>query len=151
VRSSRGHRGHAPACSRPFVKDREVVDIDRVATGEVWFGQRALDVKLVDALQTSDGYIQERLDSHGVFEMRYMQRKNWQQKLGLAAEGALERSFSSSGRRRRSARRKSLPLGRASALSASQAWCWLRNTCPGEVVEEVDCASGHPSPAPSPR
>jgi serine protease SohB len=63
-----------------------------VATGEVWFGQRALDVNLVDALQTSDDYIQEHLASHGVFEISYMQRKTWQQKLGLAAEGALERS-----------------------------------------------------------
>jgi serine protease SohB len=28
-----------------------------------------------------------------VVELRYRQRRNWQQKLGLAAEGALERSF----------------------------------------------------------
>lgn len=79
---------------KSFVKDnRQVVDIDRIATGEVWYGQRALEVQLVDALQTSDGYIQERLDSHLVVELRYRQRRNWQQKLGLAAEGALERSF----------------------------------------------------------
>jgi serine protease SohB len=81
------------ALFKAFVKDRrEILDIDRVATGEVWFGQRALDVNLVDALQTSDDYIQEHLASHGVFEISYMQRKTWQQKLGLAAEGALERS-----------------------------------------------------------
>jgi serine protease SohB len=79
---------------KTFVKEnREVVDIDKVATGEVWFGQRALDVKLVDALQTSDGYIQDKLESHDVFSLRYIPRKNWQQKLGLAAENALERSF----------------------------------------------------------
>ena len=72
--------------------NRPAVDIDRVATGEVWYGQRAVDVGLVDGLETSDAYLQERLESHDVFELRYVPRKNWQQKLGLAAEGALERA-----------------------------------------------------------
>ena len=73
-------------------RHRELVDIDAVATGDVWFGQRALDVQLVDELMTSDSYILKRLDSHGVYELRYVPRKNWQQKLGLAVEHALERS-----------------------------------------------------------
>lgn len=79
---------------KEFVKqNREVVDVDKVATGEVWFGQRAQQVNLVDELKTSDDFIQERLDSHGVFQLRYVPKKSWQQKLGIAAEGALERSF----------------------------------------------------------
>ncbi len=73
---------------------REQVDIDRVATGEVWYGQRALDVGLVDALTTSDAYIQERLDSHDAFEVRYVPQKNWQQKLAMAAEASAERILS---------------------------------------------------------
>ena len=72
---------------------RDVVDIEKVATGEVWFGERALDVKLVDELLTSDEFIQERLASHGVYELRYIPKRNWQQKLGMAAESAAERSF----------------------------------------------------------
>ncbi|MFK7831482.1 MAG: protease SohB [Congregibacter sp.] len=79
---------------KEFVQEnRAVVDVDQVATGEVWFGQRALQVQLVDELKTSDDYIQERLESHGVFQLHYVPKKSWQQKLGLAAEGALERSF----------------------------------------------------------
>lgn len=82
------------ALFKSFVKNqRDVVDIDHVATGEVWYGQRAMDVKLIDDVQTSDEFIQERLPSHGVFELRYVQRRNWQQKLGMAAEGTMERSF----------------------------------------------------------
>ncbi|MEM6605330.1 MAG: protease SohB [Pseudomonadota bacterium] len=77
---------------KDFVKEhRDAVDIHKVATGEVWFGQRAVDVNLVDQLQTSDDYIQQKLKSHGVFSLRYVPRKNWQQKLGIAAENALER------------------------------------------------------------
>ncbi|GAB5414375.1 MAG: protease SohB [Congregibacter sp.] len=79
---------------KDFVKsNRDVVEIDSVATGEVWFGQRALDVRLVDQLQTSDDFIQEHLDKAAVYELSYVPRKSWQQKLGLAAENALERSF----------------------------------------------------------
>jgi serine protease SohB len=74
-------------------RHREVVPIDQVATGEVWYGQRALDVQLVDELRTSDEFIQEHLDSHAVVSMKFVRRKNWQQKLGLAAETALERAF----------------------------------------------------------
>lgn len=73
---------------------REKVDIERVATGEVWYGQRALDVGLVDDLTTSDAYIQARLDSHDAFEVRYVPQKNWQQKLGMAAEATAERVLS---------------------------------------------------------
>ncbi|EAQ99114.1 protease SohB [Congregibacter litoralis] len=79
---------------KQFVKEnREVVDIDSVATGETWYGQRAKAVNLVDELQTSDEYIQDKLATHGVYELNYVPRKNWQQKLGIAAENALERSF----------------------------------------------------------
>jgi serine protease SohB len=72
-------------------ENRPQVDIDSVATGEVWYGQNALERNLVDALETSDAYVQARLDSHDAFEVSYVPHKNWQQKIGLAAEGAVER------------------------------------------------------------
>jgi serine protease SohB len=73
--------------------NRPALDIDKVATGEVWYGQNALKVGLVDDLQTSDAFVQARLPEWDVFEVRFVQKKNWQEKLGLAAEGALERTF----------------------------------------------------------
>jgi serine protease SohB len=73
--------------------NRPVLDIDKVATGEVWYGQNALKVGLVDDLQTSDAFVQARLSEWDVFEVKFVQKKNWQEKLGLAAEGALERAF----------------------------------------------------------
>ena len=48
---------------------------------------------LVDELQTSDAFVQSRLVDWDVFEVRFVHKKNWQEKLGLAAESALERSF----------------------------------------------------------
>ena len=73
--------------------NRPGVDIDKVATGEIWYGQDALEVGLVDELQTSDALVQGRLADWDVFEVKFVQKKNWQEKLGLAAEGALEKAF----------------------------------------------------------
>ena len=43
---------------KEFIKDnREQVDIDKIATGEHWYGKRALDLQLVDELITSDDYL----------------------------------------------------------------------------------------------
>ena len=71
--------------------NRPVLDMDKVATGEVWYGRSALEERLVDELQTSDAFVQARLPDWDVFEVRFVHKKNWQEKLGLAAEGALER------------------------------------------------------------
>ncbi len=73
--------------------NRPALDISSVATGEVWYGQQAIDQGLVDAIQTSDAFVQQRLAEWDVFELKFVRKKNWQEKLGMAAEGALERSF----------------------------------------------------------
>jgi serine protease SohB len=73
--------------------NRPGLDIARVATGEIWYGQKALEVGLVDELQTSDAFVQGRLKDWDVFEVKFVHKKNWQEKLGLAAEGALEKVF----------------------------------------------------------
>jgi len=74
-------------------ENRPALDIDRVATGEIWYGRDALDMGLVDALQTSDAFVQQQLQERDVFEVKYVQKKAWQEKLGMAAEGAIERGL----------------------------------------------------------
>jgi serine protease SohB len=82
------------ALFKSFVgRNRPELDVEKVATGEVWYGQDALDVGLVDEIKTSDAYIQEHLKDWDVYEVKFVHRKNWQEKLGLAAEGALEKAF----------------------------------------------------------
>ena len=75
------------------VLNRPVVDIEAVATGEIWYGQRALDQNLVDELSTSDAYLQTRLREIEAFEVRYVPKKSWQEKFGMAAEAGIERTF----------------------------------------------------------
>lgn len=82
------------ALFKAFVStNRPALDIAKVATGEIWYGQNALQEGLVDELQTSDAFVQARLTDWDVFEVRFVHKKNWQEKLGMAAEGALQRSF----------------------------------------------------------
>ena len=73
--------------------NRPEVDIAKVATGEIWYGQKALEMGLVDELQTSDALVQGYLADWDVFEVKFVHKKNWQEKLGLAAEGAMEKAF----------------------------------------------------------
>lgn len=76
---------------KDFVREhRPAVDVDRVATGEVWLGSRALELGLVDAVMTSDEYITSRLDDKRVFEISYVQKKSLPEKMGLAAEESID-------------------------------------------------------------
>jgi serine protease SohB len=76
-------------------ENRPSLDIAQVATGEIWYGRNALEQGLVDELQTSDAFVQQRLTDWDVYEVKFVHRKNWQEKLGLAAEGALDWSAAS--------------------------------------------------------
>jgi len=79
---------------KEFVSEnRPELDIDKVATGEVWYGRKAVENGLIDELQTSDAYVQDKLKDCEVYEIKFVHKKNWQEKMGMAAEGALERGF----------------------------------------------------------
>ena len=70
---------------------RPQVDIEVVATGEHWFATQAIELKLVDALQTSDDYLRHRATDADLFALHWRQRKTLGQKLGLAAEESADR------------------------------------------------------------
>tara|TARA_Y100000815_G_scaffold177085_1_gene161284 strand:- start:219 stop:1244 length:1026 start_codon:yes stop_codon:yes gene_type:complete len=65
---------------------RPSLDIEAVATGEVWFGSEALERGLADEIKTSDQYLCERVRQAEVFEVHFEQRKRLQDRLsgGLA-------------------------------------------------------------------
>ena len=74
-------------------ENRPELDVAKVSTGEVWYGRKAIDVGLIDALQTSDAFVQGRLKDEDVFEVKFVHKKSWQEKMGMAAEGAMETAF----------------------------------------------------------
>lgn len=69
---------------------RPKLDIAKVATGEVWFGQRALDLNLVDELKTSDAYLTGCARDADLYQVEYKEKKNIARKIGLAAESGVE-------------------------------------------------------------
>ncbi|NQD38758.1 protease SohB [Permianibacter sp. IMCC34836] len=64
---------------------RSQVDLEKVATGEHWYGSQALELGLVDELQTSDALLQELYPTHDVYEVNYEFRKTLADRLSLAA------------------------------------------------------------------
>ena len=62
---------------KDFVLDnRPQLDMEKVATGEAWFGKRALERDLVDELKTSDEYIVDSCANRDVFLVKYVIHKN---------------------------------------------------------------------------
>ncbi|MGP0170893.1 protease SohB [Pseudomonas sp. NCHU5208] len=70
---------------------RPQLDIDAVATGEVWLGMAAQERLLVDELKTSDQYLAERATQAELFRLHFAQKKSLQERVGLAASVALDR------------------------------------------------------------
>ena len=79
---------------KDFVKEqRPQVDTDVVATGEVWQGEKALEVGLVDALETSDNYLVELSKSAKLFEINFEEKKNLSEKFAFSMQLILEKSL----------------------------------------------------------
>ena len=66
---------------KQFVREnREQVDVEEIATGEHWLGQKALERGLVDALQTSDDYLSDAAASADIYEIRFARKKSFMDK-----------------------------------------------------------------------
>jgi serine protease SohB len=60
---------------------RPALDIDRVATGEHWYGTQARELGLVDALETSDDYLIRAMESADLFHVSFHARPTLQQRV----------------------------------------------------------------------
>jgi serine protease SohB len=78
---------------KDFIRaNREQVDVDQVATGEIWFGQRAVDKNLVDDVQTSDEYLMSAYrDEADIYAVEYKYKKSLPERVGLHTEAMVER------------------------------------------------------------
>lgn len=77
---------------KDFIKDnRPIVDIEKVATGEVWYGLRAMEQQLIDKIETSDQYLFNAKDDAELYEVNYTHKKSLPEKLGISVEAAVDR------------------------------------------------------------
>ena len=70
--------------------NRPDLDIDRVATGEIWYGRQAIDLGLVDKLSTSDDLLMTAMQTAEIIRVSYQLKKNMAHKLTQSAALALE-------------------------------------------------------------
>ena len=77
---------------KSYVKiHRPSLDIEAVATGETWSGDDAAQMNLIDDLLTSDEYLMRACETSDVFEVKYREKKSMLEKVGIAAQGSVDR------------------------------------------------------------
>lgn len=69
---------------------RPQLDIEKIATGEHWFGQQALALNLVDEIATSDDLLVKAVENKEIIELKYKEKKNLTQRIGLQMEQSVE-------------------------------------------------------------
>ncbi|MGP9567362.1 protease SohB [Halomonas sp. AOP5-B2-8] len=69
---------------------RPTMDIDSLATGEIWYGSEALPQLLVDSVGTSEAYLTERMAQVQVYTVKLEAPKTMGRKLGLAVSAGVE-------------------------------------------------------------
>lgn len=80
---------------KEFVSNaRPVIDIEAIATGDVWYGSQALKNNLIDQVSTSDAYLVSHFDSADVISIKYQAPKKLAEKLGLSVLSAVEEKVS---------------------------------------------------------
>jgi serine protease SohB len=79
---------------KEFVSEnRPSLDIESIATGEVWYGRRALDKGLIDGISTSDDYLLSKREDTDIYAVHFKQKRSLPERLGFAAETAIDRGF----------------------------------------------------------
>jgi serine protease SohB len=60
---------------------RPQLQLDQVATGEYWYGRRALELKLVDEIVAGDDYLFRQRNDVFIYKVEVSTRKKWSEKL----------------------------------------------------------------------
>ena len=86
---------HTHVLFKTFVaKHRPDLDLDKVATGEIWYGSDAVDVGLVDEVRTSDDYLLHASRDTQLYQLTYSHRKSLSERMlshvGVAVNRTIE-------------------------------------------------------------
>ena len=72
-------------------ENRPSLDIEKLATGEHWYGTQAVDLKLVDELMTSDDYLLSKNETTDIYEVSYVFSETLTDKLSTILHGVTSR------------------------------------------------------------
>jgi serine protease SohB len=79
---------------------RSALDLEAVATGEHWYGTRALELGLADEILTSDELLAQRAAERDLYRVSYKIKRPLQKRILSNIDGALEKVDAASWRRR---------------------------------------------------
>lgn len=75
---------------KQFVREnRPQLDIEKIATGEHWFGKQALELNLIDEISTSDDLLVKAVENKEIIEIKYKEKKNLTKRIGLQMEESM--------------------------------------------------------------
>ncbi len=72
-------------------QNRPALEIEKVATGEHWYGTQALELGLIDSISTSDDLITKATKDKDVYSVKYEIKKPLTDKLSISLHGMLDR------------------------------------------------------------
>ena len=73
--------------------NRKNIDIDKVATGEYWYGPKALELNLIDGIMTSDECILSMINEFEIFHIQYKKLKTLSDKISKISSSASSKVF----------------------------------------------------------
>lgn len=71
---------------------RPELDLDKVATGEIWYGTEAVELGLVDEIKTSDDFLLQQSEQAQLYEITYSTKKSVSERLLSSVSTALEKT-----------------------------------------------------------
>jgi serine protease SohB len=78
------------ALFKGFISEyRPALDVDAVATGEVWSGAQALPKGLIDAIETSDEWLLDKCKDADIYALSWEQKRRFSERLAAMFEAAL--------------------------------------------------------------
>lgn len=79
---------------KEFISEhRPRLNVDEIATGETWFGTRALEKNLIDEIKTSDECIADACENADVYQVEYQQKKKFSDRLSSILETVLDNTI----------------------------------------------------------
>lgn len=77
---------------KDYINDnRPIVDVDSVATGEHWLAKKALQLRLIDKLITSDDYLLQQNRDANLYEVQYQRKLSMLDKLTSSVQLGVEK------------------------------------------------------------
>ncbi|TQV81560.1 protease SohB [Aliikangiella coralliicola] len=76
-----------------IIQNREKLDIEKVATGEHWYGTTALKLGLIDEIQTSDDFIIKFAKEADIFEITFRMKKPLAERLSFSVQSAVGKAL----------------------------------------------------------